>query len=257
MTREEIFNVWAPPDCDWSAWVKPVLFSYVGSEASISLPIVSTEWVPVSDGHTALVLDLPEARSVFYAIDLARRGFRPVPLYNAHPGPIVEPTAGQPNTVKSVCDVHSIVAAIEVATPILQTITLSEGAAPAFLLDAWRREGRGQAPDPDTFDNRSVSLPSDFPSASKLMARGIQRVLLVQERSFEPQTDLAHILFRWQQAGLSIHAIAVEKSSHSQSLRVRRPSIFKLIGLRLLVMLGLKRNPLGGFGGVHDGPYAG
>ena len=29
MTREMIFNVWAPREGRWSPWVKPVLFSFM------------------------------------------------------------------------------------------------------------------------------------------------------------------------------------------------------------------------------------
>jgi len=68
------------------------------------------------------------------------------------------------------------------------------------------RRGDGRKIEPDEFDNRSISFTSDFPSANFLASHGIQRVMLVQKNSFEPQSDLTHSLRRWQDGGLLLSA---------------------------------------------------
>src|SRR4029079_19302455 len=137
----------------------------------------------------------------------------PVPLFNAVPGPRERPTntLGEVLSVpRSLVDVQSIVDVIHEASPrMLEAIQrLPAGAPPAFLLDADRR--LGNAPRPGDFDNRSVSLPTDFPSATFLQTRGVSRVLLVTGRDplaavlqgDQPPADLAHTLLRWQSAGI-------------------------------------------------------
>src|SRR5436305_7040366 len=89
MTREELFEVWAPAGAAWSGWAKPVLFSQPPPE----LPPVPDEpapdlgWVPRPGEGFALVLDLPGAASVTLGLALAGAGYRPVPLFNACPPP--------------------------------------------------------------------------------------------------------------------------------------------------------------------------
>ena len=42
-------------------------------------------WLPPAEGSTLLVLDLPNGEPAARCVELAKRGFRPVPLYNAIP----------------------------------------------------------------------------------------------------------------------------------------------------------------------------
>ncbi len=34
MTREELYEIWAPPGATWSAWAKPALFATLYPEAT-------------------------------------------------------------------------------------------------------------------------------------------------------------------------------------------------------------------------------
>lgn len=258
MNREYVFNVWAPPGGPWSAWVKPVLFAHVDPLAAY--PDVQLyrpehgEWVPTCDRTTALVLDLPGVLGVSMAMVAATKGFRPIPLYNALPSPTGHNFAVARSAV---CDIQPIVVALSMATPDLDKLNLAYDAPPAFLLDAQRRVGSELHPSPGMFDNRSVSLPTDFPSASRMISSEIKRVVLVQETALEPQVDLAHTLLRWQQTGIEIQSMALSTQIAPQMIQVRKPALFRMLWQRMLATIGLRRNPLGGFGGVLPMPSAG
>jgi hypothetical protein len=256
VNREYVLNVWAPPGAPWSAWAKPVLFAHVDPLAvteEIVLPEASeTTWMPEPDGSTALVLDLPGTAAVAMGLAAARKGFRPVPLYNALPsaGPVISHAGG------AACDIWPIIQAISAATADLDKLNLPYEAPPAFLLDATRRVGAGMTLTPGMFDNRSVSLPTDFPSVNRMLAMGINRAVLVQRHSPSPQEDLSHTLLRWQQGGITIEAVLVEEHTGPIPIVVRRPPMYRILWQRLLATAGLRRNPLGGFGGVLPIPSA-
>lgn len=246
MTRESIFEAWAPAGGWWSPWVKPVLFAtmlppyFEGTVASVDV-----SWAPRT-GATALVVDLPVPEGVFVAVSLASRGYRPVPLYNAHPG------TGDPLT--AVVDVRPIADALVMATPPLLAAEIPPDAAPAFLLDADRRLGRAP-PRPGMFDNRSVSFVTDFPSANLLLSRGITRGLLVQRGAMKPQADVAHTLRLWQAAGMTIEAVSLGDGVEGPvPCPLKRPSRLAIWWHTLTAAAGFRRNPLGGFGGMVPEP---
>lgn len=259
-TQAKMFETWAPQLGTWSAWAKAVLFAHVpGIAPSPAAPMeVDAPWAPAADGRTAIVLDLPGPRSVWSGVALARRGYRPVPLFNAVPGP--SRSFGPIGTAgRELVDVWSIIDALQQVTPVLDSMSrsLSTDAPPAFLLDAGRRFSRFLA-HPGDFDNRSVSLPTDFPSANLLLNRGIDRALLVTTNDLRPQEDLAHALLRWQEAGIGIVGIAVDAAMQEpQPIRVQRPQFFRVMWHNLLSRVGLKRSPMGGFGGTLPVPSSG
>ncbi|HEX8524954.1 MAG TPA: hypothetical protein VF669_22075 [Tepidisphaeraceae bacterium] len=256
MTPAYVFDVWAPPHAPWSLWAKPVLFAHVERfspelhDAQAFAP-VDLPTIPPADGTTALVLDLPGRTGVACAIAAAQKGYRPVPLYNAVPAPAGFDPSAVPLGAAVICDLTPIVAGLSVATSTLDRLNLPHQAPPAFLLDADRRVGTRATQLPGDFDNRSVSLPTDFPSANLLLSRGVQRVILVQSLSLEPQPDLAHTLLRWQQASIQILALSLFAfASPPIPIVVKRPPRFRLLWQRLAATAGLRRNPLGGFGGT-------
>lgn len=246
MTHQHVFSVWSPSQSLWSPWVKPVLFAHI-SAATVheDLPLIGAEavdvsWAPPADGSAAIVVDLPGAAGVNVAIALARLGYRPIPLYNA-----------VPRAMGALCDLMPVVAALARVTPELEQLDLPINAPPAFLLDANRRVGTGVTPTPGMYDNRSVSLPTDFPSANLLLSRGIRTTLLVQQSDLLPHADLSHTLVRWQQAGIAIRSVAmVGVDRTSTPITVRKPWLFRVMFQRMLATMGLRRDPLGGFGGV-------
>jgi hypothetical protein len=257
MTKEEIYSSWAPDGALWSRWVKPVLFAAMDetapSEPTAAIPDVS--WVPSPEANVPLVIDLPGSMGVEWGLALAAVGYRPIPLYNAVPGPAgqLQPDEGEPPPPQplpeiSLVDVRPILAALAHGAQKLRDLAIRPDAPPAFLLDADRRIGRG-APEPGRFDNRSISFPTDFPSANFLLSLRISRAIVVQMTAESPQADLAHTLRRWQDAGIENHLKALKGEKDPARIEVTKPSAFGRAWYRFLEMLGLRRQPLGGFGG--------
>ncbi|HYE19640.1 MAG TPA: hypothetical protein VEA69_14405 [Tepidisphaeraceae bacterium] len=248
--RDELFEMWAPAESVWSDWAKPVLFAHAtedrfeqaGAEdtGSAGNAVRDPQGAPGrADGRTALVLDLPGEAGARTAPELARDGYRPVPLYNGAPGEA------------EVVTVTAILRALVELGPAMREAArrLAADAPPAFLLDARRRGPAGEV-DAGAFDNRSISLPTDFPSAATLRGRGIGRVVLVQAEAGSPQVDLAHTLLRYQEAGIEIWARSVVAGDEARAITVARPRWYRSMFQRFLATLGLRRHPLGGFGGV-------
>ena len=259
MTNEEIFNVWAPDGGRWSPWVKPVLFACMEREPTTLMsdwPERDLSWAPATGSNVAVVLDLPGAEGVVTGVALSALGYRPVPLYNAVPGPTGVLATGLLGGSASLIDVHHIAGALWHGTARLQATGLAEDAPPVFLLDAHRR-GEGRFPTPGRFDNRSVSFTTDFPSANFLRAHGIQRALLAQTDLDIPQTDLAHTLRRWQEGGIAIELKRLDLFSPSTPIEVPKPSGFGSLWQRALTLMGLRRHGLGGFGGFVPEPSSG
>lgn len=206
----EAYRAWAPRDGRWTPWVKPVLFAVVhrrlfgvAREEARGLPSLPTwfeeevmaplERRATTHGYreapkvhnVALVIDLPSTEGTRLGVAATALGFRPIPLYNAAPGP------------RPIVDVAPIMNALEDGARFLGEVPLA--APPAFLLDANRM---GSAPPFDAlFDNRSICRASDFPSAAMLLEDGIRRVLLLCDAI---RDDLQPIALAWQQAGLEV-----------------------------------------------------
>jgi hypothetical protein len=251
MTNEEIFAAWSPESSIWSTWAKPVLFAHL--DTAIVLP-PSTEashdanWAPPPGEKIALVLDLPAEEGVHVGLALAHRGYRPVPLYNALPLPFGAPVF-DPLSHRSIAAVNvlPIIGALRDAAGPLASMSIPPDAPPAFLLDA-NRYGNGSRMLPDEFDNRSVCFTTDFPSANFLVTHGIQRILIVQKDSIEPQPDLAQVLRRWQDGGLPLERMRIDLPMERERFQVSRPSWYGAMFQRALSALGLRRAPGGGFG---------
>jgi hypothetical protein len=248
MLRDEIFRIWAPPSSVWSPWVKPVLFSHMDPVLpDATLETVDIAWADAADGSTAMVLDLPCASGISMGIALMKLGYRPIPLYNACPEDFGKP---------SLVEVRPILSGLSSAAKLLRDLSLADDAPPIFLLDANRRSQMIE-PAPGVLDNRSISLPTDFPSGQMLLSRGIRRVLLVQDSSKPPQADLSHTLCRWQDAGIEIHAKDLSVIAKPRLITVNRPGGFRVLWHNFLATVGLKTSPLGGFGGVLPFPSGG
>jgi len=179
---------------------------------------------------------------------LAARGWRPVPLFNALPGPSAhdwfseDVLAGKakPSVPPPVAlEMTSIIAALRDATPALQALRRAPSAPPAFLLDA-RRAAPGWKPHFETFDNRSISFPTDFPSATKLRECGITRVLLIQHGA-TPQKDLVHTLRQWQEGGLTIELLNPGESARPQLCPIRNVTKLGLWWMKFVSFFTLRR----------------
>ncbi len=259
MSNEYIYNIWAPIDSPWSNWVKPVLFACMDSWPLSEVPWYPEEigFIPPVAGTVAIVADLPGDRGVSIGISLALNGYQPVPLYNALPGPTFEEinSFGSPIPV-SLIDVAPIINALRRGTLFLSKQPPPTNAPPVFLLDANRRAAT-RPPSPGTYDNRSITFVTDFPSANYLLSHGITEVLLLQENRVHPQSDLAHTLRRWQDGGIIIKTKDLFSPIPAIPLTVEKPTWYGAIWYRVLVALGLRRSELGGFGGLVPFPGGG
>ena len=189
----------------------------------------------LEDGRTALVADLPGVNSVETGIALARRGYRPVPLYNTSAGP------------SALLNVTDLVETLATGATGLREIALSPDAPPAFLIDADRMRP-GVPSNPGCYDNRWVVFPQDFPSGTFLRSQGIAEVIVLHDRG-GVQEDLAHVLIRWQEAGIRILAVGPGETS-PRPFTAKKPSWYRRVWYRAIVVAGLRRNNAGGFGGV-------
>ena len=262
---ERMFHAWAPEGGRWSQWSKPVLFAHMPETpppvdpvlSQFALPDLNLNWLPRPDGATAIVVDVPGAQGLLLGLEMAERGYRPVPLYNALPGPSKTSIfVRMPKLV--VVDMGQIMTLLQTGVERLEQYRLSYDAPPAFLLDARRREGAGKHTlVPSAFDNRSVSLPTDFPSANFMLSAGIQRVVIVHERGPKPDADLAHTLRRWQDAGIEILTHGPSGYEAPQPITVEKPIWYRSLLHGVLARLGLRRNPLGGYGGFIPEPSQG
>jgi hypothetical protein len=251
MNKDEIFEAWAPDASLWSPWTKPVLFAHLdGGGIPSELPPAPSDisWCPQVENKVAVVVDLPGAESVSMGIALAERGYRPVPLFNAIPlpasQPILDPVTGRS---KAAVDVIAIVIALRQEAERLSNLRLAPDAPPAFLLDENRR-GDERILLPDEFDNRSVCFNTDFPSANFLLAHGIQRALLVQKTRMDVSSDLAHVLRRWQEGGITLEMVRADLAASPDRLEIAKPSWYGAMFQRALLALGLRHARGGGFG---------
>lgn len=254
MNPQEMFAIWAPDQPDdefgptWTSWAKPVLFASINAKP----PGAHLHQVDLRDlrdalrrlpGKYALVIDLPGPEAIAVGFELARLGMRPVPLFNGCPGD------------NEVVSTSELIAALRAATPLLERCAIPADAWPAFLLDS-RRMSTAVAPQPGRFDNRWFTFPQDFPSANLLLARGFQTIIVVQERVGQPADDLAHVLRRWQEAGVELRCTTLG-SSQLQPLKVDRPKRFRNLWYLMLALVGLFPNSAGGFGAVIPQPSSG
>jgi hypothetical protein len=242
MERQALFDIWAPPGAPWSLWAKSVLFVQMPEPGAAAPPMADTApwqdcetaWVPAGDGHTFLVIDLPAEESVYTALAVARRGYRPVPLYNAC-------TAD-----RELVDQKRIQRALRHGAADLQAQRLAADAPPAFLLDSLRSYYRGGLP--GDFDNHWRVYPEDFPSVELLRSRGLTRMVLVQSGRPGVPDDLQMALWDLQQAGIELLCKDVTSPPAPQPLRLAAPSWLRRLWEWVLGGLGLRRGPATGFG---------
>lgn len=249
MTRMELYEAWAPPESVWSRWAKPVLFAEMPltqTSEALGDALVETTGLscPAPDERTALVVELPGVQSVVAGADLARRGYRPVPLFNASSGPA------------AILDVERIKAALRRYAPTLGALSIPADAPPAFLLDSERLAG-SRIVAPGRFDNRWVVLPQDFPSGNFLLSQDIRSAALLRINGERVSDDLAHVLRRWQEAGMPLRRLSTTPGAKCRPLEVPRPSRFRALWYRALAVAGLRRNSAGGFGGIVPLPSSG
>lgn len=244
-TQEEVFAAWAPETSIWSAWAKPTLFTQLQQfrdrEESPPPPEFLASLEPRRD--RAIVVELPGERAALTGFALAGLGWQPVPLWNSTTGP------------DELVELRPLLRQLTPLAMRLRERPLDAAAPPAFLLDAGRDAG-GFRPKPGRFDNRSIVLPHDFPSALRLRAAGITEVVVVNAAAKRIADDLAHVLLAWQEGGLAIRCLTTDGGPLVDA-RVPRPSRFRHAWYRCIALLGLRRANVGGFGARVPQPSSG
>lgn len=247
MTNEQAYEIWAPSGATWSPWVAPVLFTQLECASREASPLqeLLPPWTSSLASGTAVILDIDGVDAVRIAVALAYGGLAPVPLFNASPGPMITLGLAESTVSCEAVPMRHLVSAMCWATNQLAGRSFPAiSTDPVFLLDSRRLP---PAPTPGMFDNRWILVPQDFPSATFLKQQGITRVMVVQPDWSAPQSDLAHVLLRYQEQGIELQCAKVEESD-IRPLSVRRPPMFRSAFYRFLARLGLRRHALGGFG---------
>lgn len=233
---EQAFSAWTPSGVLWSEWAKPVAFVNASQLAAAAAPSLTGASLPLAiDSASVVIVDLPGEESVQAGVQLAERGFCPVPLFNGTSGP------------SAVIDVGPITRALVAGATALKLRAIAPGAAPAFLLDS-RRRGEGVLLKPGVYDNRWVTLPQDFPSGALLVSRGFRTATLLQRGSLPVPPDLAHVLRRWQEQGIALRKVDVVTGQMTDGVTIPKPSGFRLAWYAMVALLGLRRSNVGGFG---------
>jgi len=255
MNRQQVYGSWAPPLATWSRWVKPALFSQLPQLGELPQPLFEAArpqrafdalWAARADGGAGIVIDIPGADAVALGLVLARLGYRPIPVFNG---------LAPPPGVVPLVEVHPIMQALVDAAEELASRQLPDHAPPAFLLDSDRRANDLLAA-PGMFDNRSISLPGDFPSGQYLFSKGIRRIVLVQQAGSAPARDLAHALARWQDAGIAFAVKELATPGDPRPTVLKRPSTLALVWDHFVSYVGLRRRGYG-FGGIVPYPSSG
>jgi hypothetical protein len=269
MTPEQLYAIWAPPESIWSPWVLPVPFAQLTCRDVVGhpkIPEFSLEWIqPYENRSAAVVADLPGGDAIYYGLALLGFGFRPVPVINGSPGPnlgaMISPdlSVSEKPRLRSpaVVDMRGLLLALCQGAKPLQHTKCAPDAPPAFLLDSKRMTGVSFVADME-YDNRWMVFPQDFPSARFLQDKGIKRVIFVHGTlRKQPQEDLAHVLRRWQEAGINVESKSARFSDPPSPIQVARPHRYRASWYRALAILRLRRNDAGGFGGYPPDPSSG
>ena len=237
----KVFDQWSPIDSIWSPWSKPALFAQSRSDSYEPVPDqapttpILAPWARGLKAGTGIVLDVPGRICIPAALQLARMGFRPVPLFNVTTGP------------NAVVDVLPILDGLYSGAAILQSLKLAPDAPPAFVVDAHRCPMSSPG-SPGEFDNRWLVFPQDFPSAKFLLSHNINAIVWAHTPGHLLAPDLSQILRRWQIAGIAIYSVDLESPDAPQPLAVPRPPMFRMMWQRAIAAFGLRRSSIGGFG---------
>lgn len=173
MTNREIFKIYAPANKKWVDWVRPVPFMEINDNTppytplNYILPCVKF----IDTKNTAVIVDLPDIRSVEIGILLAKNGFRPIPVYNG----VKEQTGS-----KAVTDNSAIIPALVWGAGVLSELELPDNAPPAFLTDSDRLQQHKISI--SLFDNSWDLYHQDLPSEKYFLNNGIERILVISNK---------------------------------------------------------------------------
>ena len=194
MRGKEIYKIYAPNGAKWIDWVRPVPF--VAIDTYNRKPIA--DWMERKamflknyQQDTAIFVDLPGKESIELSIDLAYKGYRPIPIFNG--------TDEQPGS-QATTNTYLIESCLINGSEKLKNIKLDNNANPAFLLDSYRTN-RYRAKE-SVFDNSWDLYKQDIPSAEYFKQNGITKIIIVGDVI---QRDLKKIFLKFQEKGIDIY----------------------------------------------------
>ena len=194
MTGKEVYRKWAPVSVKWIDWVRPVPFICINDNYRVNeffnLKIPDINYLDSRIENSAIIVDLYGLESINEGIGLAKKGYRPIPIYN---GTMVE-NGIQATTNNNIIGMGLIWGGNE-----LEKISLDIDAPPAFLLDSSRMNRLKM--DSSVFDNSWDIYHQDLPSAEYFLKNNINKIIIVGEKI---QSDLNKILYNFQKKGIDI-----------------------------------------------------
>lgn len=194
MTVKDIYKIWAPAGKKWVDWVRPVPFVEMNSYSKMynysDFTIPSISYVEEDCTDTAIIVDLAGTESVKEGLALAKKGFRPIPIFNG--------TVEQKGARATVDNQSAGISLALGATELVKT-PIKEDASPAFLTD--RNRLQRYKMDVSLFDNSWDVYPQDLPSAEYLINNGIRKVIVV---GTSVAKDLKKILYNYQKKKIEI-----------------------------------------------------
>lgn len=195
--QKSIYKIWAPQECKWSAWVRPVPFVNIGEnrrqyvKTGRDLPVI--ECGDDIKENSAVIVDLPGADSVLWGLALAKFGLRPIPTYNG--------TMEQINA-RATTDNQTVSKMLELGANMLADMEMEKDARPAFLLDKNRLQRYKL--NENIFDNSYDIYPQDLPTADYFLDNGIKEIVVVCDSLSK---DLKKILKSYKKKNLSVKEV--------------------------------------------------
>lgn len=215
MNCKEIYRIWAPFDSEWAKWVRPVQFIGVNEKITVYdhkkdlsktinyIPNILKKIKNIKD--YAIIIDLPGLESIEEGLNIARLGFRPIPLYNG--------TDEQLGAIPTV-DNKEIKIGLIKGSEIIKNMKIEKDAPPAFLLDSNRMNRHKM--NESIFDNSWDIYAQDMPSAEYLLNNGICKIIVICEKL---QKDLKKILYKFQKKGIKIYLSSMYDESKEIKIR--------------------------------------
>ena len=202
MIGREIFKIWAPTGSKWIEWVRPVPFIAIDNGikeyGTYNLMKNEIKYTVKANKSTAIIVDLPGYESVEEAVELAKIGYRPIPIYNG---------TNEQDGATSTTDNKAVEIALVKGAKEIEKIKLPYDAPPAFLLDT-NRIVRYKM-NVGVFDNSWDVYPQDMPTAKHLIENGIKKVIVRADKKI--QKDLQKILYKYQCENIEILFADIDK----------------------------------------------
>ena len=190
----DLYKIYAPQNAKWTEWVRPVPFVAIKTydrKSVVKLTERKPYFINNNQKDTAIFVDLYGIESIELGIELAKIGYRPIPVFNG-----TDEQVGS----KATTDTYLVESALISGGIALKDIAISNDANPVFLLDN-ARLNRYRSSE-SIFDNSWDLYGQDIPSFEYFKANGINKIIVVGEKI---ERDLRKIFFKFQNAGIEFY----------------------------------------------------